>query len=60
MFWNVVKCYSVVNMDRVIEMFIGFDVDVLYSFWVSVVRVDESGKLMIDWIFGFCSLFYFI
>lgn len=47
-------------MDRVIEMFIGFGVDVFYSFWVSVVRVDESGKLMIDWIFGFCSLFYFI
>lgn len=56
--WNVVKRYSVVNTDRVIETFTGLDVDALYSFRVSVVRADESGKLMTDWTPGFRSPFY--
>lgn len=56
--WKVVKRYSAVNTDRVTETFTGLDVDALYSFRVSVVRADESGKLMTDWTPGFRSPFY--
>lgn len=56
--WNVVKRYSTVNTTVVTETFTGLDVDALYSFRVSVVRADESGKLMSDWTPGFRTPFY--